>query len=432
MEKGLIFTYALTYGGAAVSLVKPWYGLLVYVAFAILRPESLWYWSVPQGNYSRIVAIALLLGWVLHQFGDWKWGKGRIVVLSLLGFLGWMIISALVAPIKEMGFLAVECMAKVVLPFVVGVTLIDSVKQLKQLAWVIVLSQGYVAYELNLMYMNGFNRVTEIGFGGMDNNCVAIAMDTGLGAALFLGMGSTGRWWARLVALIAAGSMLHVVLISDSRGGMLGAILTGGISFILLPKRPIHYVVAVIGLGLALHFAGEGVRERFMTTFADKTQRDASAESRVVLWSACWEEIKANPVFGVGPAHWQFVVAKYGFPRGKAAYTLWLQEAAELGLPGLFFLVLMYASCAKRLWPYLRESVPVCDPWVRDIARMTIAALVGFAVSAQFVSLDGLELPYYVVMLGAGALKLSSRWEEATAPEAAAAAAPHLALPASV
>jgi hypothetical protein len=38
---------------------------------------------------------------------------------------------------------------------------------------------------------------------------------------------------------------------------------------------------------------------------------------------------------------------------------------------------------------------------------MVIASITGFAVSAQFVSLVGLEAPYYVVLMGAGALKLS-------------------------
>jgi hypothetical protein len=37
---------------------------------------------------------------------------------------------------------------------------------------------------------------------------------------------------------------------------------------------------------------------------------------------------------------------------------------------------------------------------------MVLAAITGFAVSAQFVSLPGLETPYYIVLLGAGALKL--------------------------
>jgi probable O-glycosylation ligase (exosortase A-associated) len=427
MEKGLLFTYALTYGGAAVSLFRPWYGLLIYICFAIIKPESLWYWSIQPGNYSRIVAIGLLIGWGLHGFGDWRMGKGRLVVLAMLGYLGWMAVSATQTPDPETAFVAVECMAKVVLPFLVGVTMVNSVAQLKQLAWVVVLSQGYVAYELNLMYLGGFNRVVELGFGGMDNNCVGIAMDTALGLALFLGMGATGRWWARLVALAAAGMMLHVVLFSQSRGGMLGAILTGAVAFVLLPKRPIHYAVAILGVAIALKMAGPETRERFATVFVDEAERDASAESRVVLWKACIEEMKTHPIFGVGPTQWGDAVVKYGFPRGKLAHTLWLQVGAELGVPGLGFLVLLYASCARRLWPYLRPSVPVCDPWVRDVARMVIASLVGFAVSAQFVSLDGLETPYYVAMLGAGALKLMSRWEaQAGAVGSAAAPAPVL------
>jgi hypothetical protein len=38
---------------------------------------------------------------------------------------------------------------------------------------------------------------------------------------------------------------------------------------------------------------------------------------------------------------------------------------------------------------------------------MLIASIVGFAVSAQFVSVFGIELPFYLVLVGAAALKLS-------------------------
>src|SRR5947209_6993040 len=91
---GLIFTYALTYGGAFLSLVNPFTGFLVYVAFAILKPEALWFWSVPEGNYSRIVAIALLVGWAIHGFGKWQFGRARIIVVALIGFWLWSMVSA--------------------------------------------------------------------------------------------------------------------------------------------------------------------------------------------------------------------------------------------------------------------------------------------------------------------------------------------------
>jgi hypothetical protein len=40
---------------------------------------------------------------------------------------------------------------------------------------------------------------------------------------------------------------------------------------------------------------------------------------------------------------------------------------------------------------------------------MTIASLIGFMVSAQFVSLEALEIPYYVALLGAGSLVVHNR-----------------------
>src|SRR5947207_9680144 len=79
--KGLIFTCALIYGGAVTSLLRPFYGFLIYVTFATLRPKVLWFYSVPRGNYSRIVAVAFLLGWLLHGAGSWAFGKASAVVM---------------------------------------------------------------------------------------------------------------------------------------------------------------------------------------------------------------------------------------------------------------------------------------------------------------------------------------------------------------
>ena len=74
---GLIFTYALTYGGAVVALFRPFIGVMVYISLFILRPESLWPWAVPPGNYSRTVMIAATIGWLAKGFGRWQFGRAR-------------------------------------------------------------------------------------------------------------------------------------------------------------------------------------------------------------------------------------------------------------------------------------------------------------------------------------------------------------------
>jgi hypothetical protein len=85
-----------------------------------------------------------------------------------------------------------------------------------------------------------------------------------------------------------------------------------------------------------------------------------------------------------------------------------LQLGADLGIVGMSLLLLYYTCCAGRLWPLARAPAHDIDPWMSNAARMVITALVGFMISAQFVSINFLELPYYINLFGAGVLKLSS------------------------
>jgi O-antigen ligase len=169
---------------------------------------------------------------------------------------------------------------------------------------------------------------------------------------------------------------------------------------------------------LALRLAGPEVRERFDTAFADADARDASSQSRVELWGVCWDLMLKHPVLGVGPNHFPPVVQEYGWPAGKEAHSLWLQTGAELGFPGLLWLILFYGLCMVRLMRLARGKREDLGPWFRHMACMVIAALSGFAVAVQFVSAEGLELPYYVVLIGAGVLKLSSQRSREAVPDA--------------
>jgi probable O-glycosylation ligase (exosortase A-associated) len=404
--KGLIFTYALTYGGAGLSLFNPFYGLLVYVAFAILRPEYLWPWSVAPGNYSRIVAMALIVGWGLKGFGNWNFGAARPFVLTLLAYWGWIVVSAMGAADQTVAWNYVELHSKILLPVLVGLTLVESVGQLRQLAWVLVLCLGYLAWEGNLDHFQGGFRVRLEGFAAMDNNSFCIAMAAGSGLSFFLGL-SEGAWWKRLVCLALAAMMVHVTMFGNSRGGMLGVIVTGLVTLLLIPKRPFEVSLIVASGLVGLRLAGPQVWERFSTIFASGDARDASAESRLQLWADCWDVMQKNPLTGIGPDHWPLIASQYGWPPGKECHSLWFNAGAELGFPGLVLLILFYGVVIWQCWR-IRTKCKLQDTWFVGSGRMVTAALVGFAVSASFVSLDALEPPYYIALLGAGTLKVFS------------------------
>jgi len=411
--KGLIFTYLLTYGGAVASLFDPFIGLLIYFCFAIIKPEAMWHWSVPAGNYSRIIAIALLAGWALQGFGNWKFRGAKPVLYSLLGFYGWAGLSALFAPDSQLAWSFMESLGKIVLPFVVGATLIDSVARLKQVAWVLMLSQAYVALELNLSYYQGFNRLMLGGFAGMDNNYVSITMVAGAGLAFFLGLGEKVVW-RRWLAFAAAALMAHVPMIGMSRGGMLGLIVTGVVAFILIPKTRGNLSIFALATAVGLSLAGPPVVERFSSVFVKEEERDVSSANRLLFWGYCWEMMEEEPLFGVGPNQFR-KAATLRHPESAStrtglvqeAHNLWLQTGAELGFPGMAFLVGFYGLTVWRLWKLCRRPAADLNPWLLDASRMVIAALVGFAVSASFVTIEGIELPYYITLIGAGVLSLA-------------------------
>jgi O-antigen ligase len=114
-----------------------------------------------------------------------------------------------------------------------------------------------------------------------------------------------------------------------------------------------------------------------------------------------------EPVFGVGPDHFP-LTNKQRWGERMEAHTLWLQLGAELGLPGLLLLLAFYGSCWVRLLPYARGRHPPRDPRIRCLAQGIVASLVGFCVTGQFVTLEQLEIPYYLVMMGVVILKLDN------------------------
>jgi putative inorganic carbon (hco3(-)) transporter len=403
--KGLLLVFLLTYGGAALALFRPFYGLLAYMIFAVLRPDHLWSWSLPlDGHYSKIVGIGLLVGWVLNGLGDWELGKAQPIFILLIVYWLCMVASAAFASNQEVAWKHVILHSKILLPVILGMTIVTSIAEVRLIAWTIVACLGFLAYEAHNLYFEGRGiEFRDRGMLGMDNNSFCISMAAGTGIAIFLGF-SEPNLLRKGMAFSLAALMVHVPMFGESRGGLLGITVVGVVAFLLLPKRAGMLTTYAIGSLVALRLAGPAVVSRFSTIFADSENRDVSAQSRLDLWTDCWDVMIHNPILGIGPDHWPLVAKDYGWPPGKEAHSLWFNCGAELGFTGLGLLSAVYVCTILLAWRYLHNS---SRPEYRDIGRMTIAALSGFMVSASFVSLDALELPFYIVLIAVGGLKVA-------------------------
>ena len=250
---------------------------------------------------------------------------------------------------------------------------------------------------------------------------MAIGLVTALGVAFFLFFYETS-YFRRLIITGCAAFIGHAILFSFSRGAMLATVLFAVVSFFIIRKTTLHYAVFGIGLLMAVVLAGPQVRDRFMDTFAKKDGvREASAQSRLDLWRDCAILLAKDPIMGCGPDHWPLHAHEFGWPAGKEAHSLWVQTAVELGIPGITMYMGFFLTAIWRCWLLLQRTKNDEDAWFADSARMTIASLCAYMVAAQFVSLEALEIPYYVVLLGAGSMTVHYRLTDAVGQESSTA-----------
>jgi O-antigen ligase len=405
--KGLLLTYPIVLLGGIISLRQPVIGLFIYVGLSVLRPDALWGWAGGLQNMSRISGIPLLIGWAFQSFGSWRFGQARAIVILLMLYAAWLPLSASQAIEPVTAWATVLEFSKTLLPFLVGMTLIKSEKQARQMLWVIVLCQTYVCLDMNRTYLGGYNRAHAEGFGGMDNNSFGISLLTTLGGGLGLLL-SSKSWISKAAAGVATLLMLHTVLLTFSRGAFVGLLAVGIGALVILPKKPKYLATIALAVLIAIRLTGPELSARLGSTFAPREDRDGSSQSRLDLWKDCFTLIAREPLFGVGPTGWGTAAQEFGWPKGKEAHSTWIETAAELGVPGAAFLILFYALTVKRLWPIARGKAPGVDRTTAPFATGIILCIVGYALSAQFVSLMGIEAPFWVTMVGAVLLKIRS------------------------
>jgi O-antigen ligase len=130
---------------------------------------------------------------------------------------------------------------------------------------------------------------------------------------------------------------------------------------------------------------------------------DNSSIMRLTYWNFGWELMKQHPLFGIGYFNWLPTYSAHLLAIGdrrnpEVCHNIFIQAGSELGFPGLLLVVAIIVSTfvlnfrTRRL---LRESK---NPgFLRQIAFGLDAAMIGYVVSAQFVTV--LYYPYLWIQL---------------------------------
>ena len=422
--KQLLFMVVLLVAGSLGSLYHPFWGVLLYYTFATLRPQYLWDWSLPQGvRWSLFAAGAVLLGCVLNASKLMERRRVNRVMALMLLYCVLLVFSILTAhsPSVAMGW-GIEY-GKIMLIGLIASVVIRHLWQIRIITAMIMVALGYIAWEINYLYLfDGRLDIFHKGYGGLDNNGAGLMLGMGIPIAYAFAVSAKARWQRAACWMIAV-FMLHGVLMSYSRGAMLAVALAA--MWILLNHRPRrHAVVILLVACMAVSLlAGKEIRSRFqsMTSYS----QDVSAQSRLESWKAGWDIAKAYPLTGQGIRNSNIYSRNFGADyEGRTIHSQYVQIAADSGIPAMLVYVAMLGTALL----YVRRSRGMClahierqreddpdadpDPLAQQFVAICLgceASLAIFAVGGVFLSLEVFELSWlFLVLAGVtpGALAL--------------------------
>lgn len=207
-------------------------------------------------------------------------------------------------------------------------------------------------------------------------------------ASAYLLFGVRARRWVGLAAAAAVLSSVALML-NLTRSAWLAALAS--LIYLLAAWRPKWLLVLPVAAALGAVAAPRAVKQRAISIVRPHGERDSN-QHRYVTWRTGWAMVRAAPVLGLGPERvekrfLEFVPADIPRPLPEGWYghlhNLYLQVAAERGLPALALLLWLLARLARDWIRGLRRLKPGRSD-ARFVLHAALAVWVGVLVNGLF------------------------------------------------
>jgi hypothetical protein len=224
-----------------------------------------------------------------------------------------------------------------------------------------------------------------------------------LAAALFLLSPNPG---ARLALGLVMALIVVAVVMTFSRAGFLTLATTFVLYVGKLMKRPGRgWALAALFVVVAcVPFLPSSYVERLGTIGRIEADPTGSAQERWTDTLAALRFVSRNPLFGAGVGMNVLALNEMRGPTWREVHNVYLECAADLGLPGLVLFLALLALCLRATLEVQRSTAG--DPGRRDLfllAEGLQISLVAFAMAALFHPVAYHFYFYYIAGLALGA-----------------------------
>ena len=316
---------------------------------------------------------------------------------------------------------------KTLLGFFLLTQTMTSVDRIKKIIWAILLSELLSTSASILLQGKGAEQVgarlsgVNQGLFGWNFLGIALSVTIPFIAMLFV---SESSFLRRVILLATLGSSMWMLVLTASRGGVVGVIFSIVLTWIYVLRgtsrgRILSIVIALcmvlsVAKAPGVFFArlqtlwnGDAPTSNAETSSAE----ESTAERETLLRHAIGYTLK-NPILGVGVGNFPVINGKqYGASGWYGTHNTFLQFSAETGIPGLLMFLFLLATMFKHAKKCAAIFAGV-DEQARLLGRAAQVSILSLIVAGFFAHIAYEYLIYYLAGITAGLWAVSIAYEK--------------------
>jgi O-antigen ligase len=313
----------------------------------------------------------------------------------------------------------IQVWLKTLLIFFLLTQTLVTVKRIQALLWAIILSELVVTSfsiieSSRVVWVGGRMLGVNMGILGWNFLGIAVAITIPYVAAMLV---SRRTLLSTSVLAAASLSMLWMLVLTASRGGLLSVLVSAALTFLLVLRGRSRGRLAGIGiiaiLLVAVSLAPEVFWQRLGTiwdspeTYTNAVQASAqeSTQDHLAVLDRSIEYTLEHPIFGLGLGNFEVASGlQLGQPSAwMGTHNTFTQVSSEAGVPALLLFVGLLVSAVHNVGRICRASTTnQGDPDLCLLARATLASLLSFVFGAFFVHLAYEYYLFYPVAMAVG------------------------------
>ncbi len=399
---------AILIPGIIAAVRSRFAGLLLYIWFALFRPQE-WLWiDMTSLRLSLVIGILFVVPCFLT--GVFPTLSNPISVGTLL-LLGASLLSQVYSVRPDLSWIWVDFFTRLIIVCLLLVTLTNTRRRFLIVMAVVALSVAFHAAKAGLqsLLVGGVRFADGLSGAYIDNNGYALATVMIIPLVIATAQ-NVDRAWLRRGLYAAVPLCIMTVISTFSRAGFLG-LCAATVVFVALQRRRMlafFGLALVVAIGLVAAPIPLGYFDRVQTIETYREVGEDSALSRLHFWRVAVDMAVDRP-FGVGLRNFDQAYDAYDFLQGRyghnrSVHSSHLEVLAEMGFFGFaVYLMIMVLSVRALLRVRARARLPDLPPEARHFyfttANALMASLAGFIVAGAFIALALNDLLWFTLAL---------------------------------